>query len=204
MRNFCVQTLRPSCRHSLLHPNSLSLPSPATSHKWIWALEWRRLGSEVIVGADGMQRSSESSLHYYVVQKLLLLCLCLQEALFPEILAWVPDFRGFCEAVAFLRAPVCAGCALSSKTATHNLFANVRAQGLHSMAEGPLLRGAVPSPTPWGQASCHFCLQQADQYPLPHLRLNCEREVPGVSQCQLLSDVLIIQDAVGVCRSLVL
>ena len=96
-------------------------------------------------------------------------------------MAWVPDFRGFCEAVAFLWAPVCAGCALSSKTAALSLFANVRTQGLHSMAEGPLPRGVVPSPTPWGQASCHLCLQQAAQYPLPHVRLNCEREVQGVS-----------------------
>lgn len=44
----------------------------------------------MVVGAGGIRRSSESSLHHYVVvQKLLLLCLCLQEALVPEILAWV-------------------------------------------------------------------------------------------------------------------
>lgn len=43
----------------------------------------------MVVGAGGMQWSSESSLHYVFVQKLLLLRLCLWEALVTEILAWV-------------------------------------------------------------------------------------------------------------------
>lgn len=45
---------------------------------------------------------------------------CSVEGLIPEALAWVLTCH-CTEAVAVLWAPVCAGCALSSTTAVHNL-----------------------------------------------------------------------------------
>lgn len=86
---FCFQTLRPSYCSYLFRPNRFPgplhpLPVNGSGH---WdggngALKW----SLVLWDAAG----SESSLHHdVVVQKLLLLCLWLQEALVPEVLAWV-------------------------------------------------------------------------------------------------------------------
>lgn len=124
-------------------------PHPlSTAHKWIWELEWEIEACSV--GAGGMQWSSGSSPRcYVVVSKLLLLLLCCYswggEAR-PRGPGLGPDLCGFCEAVAVLWVPVCAGCALSSKTAAHYLSVMVRAQGPPWHGEGPLPRRAVPGP----------------------------------------------------------
>lgn len=101
-------------------------PCPLHSHQQICGLEWRNEDSEVVVGAGVMQWSSGS---VRVVSPpsppLLCRCLeaaatvspCLQGALVPEVLTC-----GVCEALAFLWAPVCAGCALSSKMAPHTFL----------------------------------------------------------------------------------
>lgn len=106
--------------------------------------------------------------------------------------------------MAFLWAPVCAGCALSSKAAAHSFLLSSGPGAPHSMAEGLLPRRSVSSPTPWGQASCHLCLQQEDEYPLPHPRLNCERGSRGVSLSASYLVMFYLPKMQWVCAGLLL
>lgn len=68
-------------------------------------------------------------------------CCCRSvEGAIPEALTWVLTCH-CTEAVAVLWAPVCAGCALSSKTAARNLSAKVRTLGSLQLGQGTLPRG---------------------------------------------------------------
>nr|KAF6369356.1 hypothetical protein mMyoMyo1_010703 [Myotis myotis] len=105
-------------------PTPTGFPCPLHSHQQICGLEWRNENSEVVVGAGVRQWSSGSRVPPPPPP---LLCRCseaaatvspfLQGALVPEVLTC-----SVCEALAFLWAPVCAGCALSSKMAPHTFL----------------------------------------------------------------------------------
>lgn len=100
----------------------------------------------MVVGTGEMQWSSGPSLHYYiVVQKLLLLCPCLQGALVPEILAWVLISAISVKLWLFLDACVC-WLRPELQDGSPYLLAKIRAQGPHSMAEGPLPRRLSNAP----------------------------------------------------------